>query len=306
MSNQADRVRKAFERIEHERPLGDVQAGLIRIGLLGRGIGASLTPVMHEQEGRRHGLHYRYDLIDFDRLGLDDADLGTVLEIVGESGFRGVNVTFPFKQAIVPHLDDLSPSAAAIGAVNTVVFDGGRRQGHNTDCFGFAQSVRAGLGTASFEHVVQVGAGGAGAAVAQALAELGAKRIDIVDVDRQRAEALAEQIASANSIDVRGATIDQLQHLIPLASGIVNATPVGMAKVPGLPFDTLLLQDLHWVADIIYFPRETELIRRARDIGCKVLPGGGMAVFQAVGAFELFAGVSPDSNAMSKTFAAYA
>jgi shikimate dehydrogenase len=278
----------------------------VRIGLFGRGIGASLTPIMHETEGKRLGLDYRYDLIDFDLLGLEDSDLGAVLDAVQHHGFGGINVTYPFKQAIMPLLDELSGEAEAIGAVNTVVFDAFGARGHNTDCYGFAQSLRRGLGVVPVHHVVQVGAGGAGAAVAQALAELGAMQIDIIDVDRERAEALADQVTTANGTLTRALTPDRFAEVVGPAAGVVNATPVGMEKLPGLPFDPTLLKSHQWVADIIYFPRETELIRRARALGCRVLPGGGMAVYQAVRAFRLFSGVEPEASEMAKTFAAYA
>lgn len=303
--SRVGRVQEALKHVEQARP-SSADTTQTRIGLLGRGIGASLTPIMHEQEGRRLGLAYRYDLIDFDSLGLDDADLGAMLDAVGAAGFRGVNVTFPFKQAIIPLLDALSANAQAVGAVNTVVFDDGRRRGHNTDCFGFAESMRRGFGSVPMQSVVQIGAGGAGGAVAQALADLGAARLAIVDLDRKRAERLAERVSAANAIPVVAHGPEELHNLAPTASGFVNASPVGMEKLPGLPLDPALLSAHHWVADIIYFPRETELIRHASARGCKVLSGGGMAVFQAVRAFELFAGVQPDSAEMAMTFAAHA
>lgn len=306
MSSQVDRVREALARVEAERPSAAFAPDAVRIGLLGRGIGGSLTPIMHETEGRRLGLAYRYDLIDFDRLGLDDADLGAVLAEVSRLGFRGVNVTYPFKQAVIAHLDTLSSEAAAIGAVNTVVLRDGRSEGHNTDCWGFAQSLRQGLGAVAVDHVVQVGAGGAGAAVAQALAELGARQIDILDVDLARAEALAAQVHAANGTLARGLAPDQFDMVIGSAAGVVNATPVGMDKLPGLPFDPSRLRPQQWVADIIYFPRETALIREARALGCRVLPGGGMAVYQAVQAFRLFSRREPDATKMAETFAVYA
>ncbi|MCP8884130.1 shikimate dehydrogenase [Devosia sp. XJ19-1] len=278
----------------------------VRIGLLGRGIGSSLSPVMHETEGRRHGLAYRYDLIDFDRLGLLDEDLEAVLDGARARNYWGLNVTYPFKQAIVPILDDLAPEADAIGAVNTVVLREGACMGHNTDCWGFAQSMRTGLGAVQLDHVVQVGAGGAGAAIAHALVQLGTMSIDIVDADLGRAEALAAQVARTTSARTQALTPDQLSEVIGLAAGVVNATPVGMEKHPGLPFDPALLRRRQWVADLVYFPRETELLRRAAAIGCRTLPGGGMAIYQAVRAFRLFTGIEPDSTAMGKTFAAYA
>jgi shikimate dehydrogenase len=304
VSSQDDRVQAAFAVIDGERAMA--AGAKIRIGLLGRGIGASLTPIMHEAEGRRLGLDYRYDLIDFDRLGLADADLGAVLEQAVMRGYWGLNVTYPFKQDIIPLLDDLAPEAAAIGAVNTVVLRQGTRMGHNSDCWGFAQSLRAGLGQVAIDHVVQIGAGGAGAAVAHALAQLGAIAIDIVDADPPRAEALARQIAVSHGIQAQGLSPGQLGEVIGLAAGIVNATPVGMEKLPGLPFDPALLRPRQWVADIIYFPRETELLRQARALGCRTLPGGGMAVHQAVRAFRLFTEIEPDGTEMGRTFAAYA
>lgn len=306
MPSQIDRVREALARVEGARSVPPTGAPRVRIGLVGRGIGASLSPVMHETEGRRLGLDYRYDLIDFDRLALEDGDLGAVLAAARERGFRGVNVTYPFKQAIIPLLGGLAGEASAIGAVNTVVFSPDGAEGHNTDCFGFAQSLRQGLGVVPLTRVLQVGAGGAGAAVAQALAEMGAMQIDIVDVDPRRAQALAAQVASVNGTLTRGMGPGGLEGAVAEASGVVNATPVGMEKLPGLPLDPGLLQPHQWVADIIYFPRETEFIRRARAIGCRALPGGGMAVYQAVRAFALFSGREPDAAEMTKTFAAYA
>lgn len=299
------KVRSALDLVlaEPARSPAEVR---IRIGLLGRGIGSSLTPIMHEQEGKRLGLAYRYHLIDFDTLSLDDADLGLMLDAVEASGFRGVNVTFPFKQAIIPLLDDLSANAAAVGAVNTVVFEGQRWLGHNSDCFGFAESVRRGLGAVDMQSIVQIGAGGAGGAVAQALADLGVSDLAIVDVDEQRATLLAQRVAATSSARVTGHGPGALVRLLSEAKGLVNATPVGMEKLPGMPVDPTVLRADQWVADIIYFPRETELLRRAKALGCKTLPGGGMAVFQAVRAFELFSGIRPDSAEMARTFAAYA
>jgi len=303
VSSQADRVRDAFGMIDAGRP---PQGAEIKIGLVGRGIAASLTPIMHETEGRRLGLAYRYDLIDFDSLGLEDTDLEPVLHWAQANGYDGLNVTFPFKQAIIPYLATLAPEAAAIGAVNTVVLRGGGRNGHNTDCWGFAQSVRAGLGNVALGRVVQIGAGGAGAAVAHALVQLGAEQIEIVDADLQKAEALAQRVTDMTGIKARPWPTYAVEDVLPGADGVVNATPVGMEKLPGLPVAPQLLNATQWVADIIYFPRQTEFLRQARAMGCAVLPGGGMAINQAVRAFALFTDMEPDGGEMGKTFATYA
>ena len=277
-------------------------AGSVTIGLVGRGISESLSPLMHEREGRRLGLDYRYHLIDFDLLGLSDASLADIVAEARLLGFAGLNVTYPFKQAVLPLLDELAPDAAAIGAVNTVVFDQHRTIGHNTDCWGFAQSFREGLASVAKNRVLQLGSGGAGAAVSQALLQEGVGHLDIFDTDPARAHALAGRLRGL--FDAEIVVVDKLPIPARLADGIVNATPVGMAKHPGLPLDGGLLLPRHWVADVVYFPLETAFVERARALGCRVLPGGGMAVYQAVRAFELFTRIRPDAAAMTETFRA--
>lgn len=304
MADQVERVRRAFAAIA-PGPASASTGPSVRIGLLGRGIGSSLTPIMHETEGRRLGLAYRYDLVDFDRLGLEDTDLDAVLGAAQALGYAGVNVTYPFKQAVLALLDGLSPEAAAIGAVNTVVFRDGIRVGHNTDCWGFAESFRRGLSGASLARVLQIGAGGAGVAVARALVQLGIGAIDIIDADLEKAATLAAQLAE-EGVAATALPPEALPEALPWADGVVNATPVGMEKYPGTPLDPECLAAHQWVADIIYFPRRTQLLQRAAELGCPTLAGGGMAIYQAVRAFQLFSGREPDPAEMGKTFAAHA
>jgi shikimate dehydrogenase len=204
---------------------------------------------------------------------------------------------------VIPLLDELSLDARAIGAVNTVVFKDGKRTGHNTDWWGFAESFRRGLPGAALNRVVQLGAGGAGAAVAHALLTLGAKTLVIVDVDAAKAKALVQALAERFGAG-RIATETRPPVAMEGADGLVNTTPVGMAKYPGMPLEPALLHSALWVADIVYFPLETALLRMARALGCRALDGGGMAVFQAVKAFELFTGRTPDAERMTRAFAA--
>jgi shikimate dehydrogenase len=274
----------------------------VLIGLLGRGIGSSRSPIMHEREGARLGLDYAYRLVDFDQLGLEDAALGTVIAAGEDLGFTGLNVTHPFKRDVVPLLTALAPDAAAIGAVNTIVFKDGRRIGHNTDSWGFAESFRESMAGCRLDHVLQLGAGGAGAAVAHALLELGAARLALFDTAANRAEHLADSLNAR--FPGRVAIATDIAAAFAHAGGVVNATPVGMTKYPGVPFAPGLLQSRHWVAEIIYFPAETALLRLARELGCRTLSGLGMAVNQAVRAFELFTGIVPDRASMARHFAA--
>jgi shikimate dehydrogenase len=283
-------------------PAGGLADGRnVLIGLVGRGIGLSRSPIMHEREGARFGLDYAYRLVDFDQLGLRDTALGDVIAAAEALGFRGLNVTHPFKQSVIASLTGLSSDAAAIGAVNTVVFRDSGRIGHNTDSWGFAESFRECMAGCPLDHVVQLGAGGAGAAVAYALLELGVRHVALFDTSASRAEHLAKRLDARFSGRVRAAT--DLDAAFAGTSGVVNTTPVGMAKYPGLPFAPQLLLPHHWVAEIIYFPAETALLKLARELGCRTLSGLGMAVNQAVRAFELFTGITPDKAAMTRHFA---
>jgi shikimate dehydrogenase len=279
------------------------QRPAILVGLIGSGIQASRTPAMHEREGTEQGLRLVYRLIDLDVLRLGPEALEELLTAAERMGFSGLNITYPCKQAVVPRLDQLSPDARALGAVNTVVLKDGQRIGHNTDCSGFAESFRRGLPDVRRDNVVQLGAGGAGAAVAHALLAEGVGRLAIADTDASRAEALAADLAARFGAG-RAVAVGDFAAEVAAADGLVNCTPVGMAKLPGTPLPVALLRPALWVAEIVYFPLETDLLRAARAIGCRTLDGGGMAVFQAVGAFRLFTGLEPDAARMQRHFAA--
>ena len=269
----------------------------LRMGLVGRGIGLSRTPAMHEAEAAAQGYDCTYELLDKDA-GID-AELTEILDLCERAGFVGLNVTFPFKQAVIPYLHQLSDAARRIGAVNTIVFRDGKRFGHNTDFWGFSQSLRRGLPDVSMNTVLLIGAGGAGAAIAHALIDLEVGELLIADTRDGAAEALAQAAGP------RASAVGYLAAAAAAADGIINATPAGMASSPGIPIDPSLVEPRHWVADIVYFPLETELLRLARERGCRTLGGEGMAVFQAVRAFELFTGRSADANRMRETFRSF-
>ncbi|HEX2072144.1 MAG TPA: shikimate dehydrogenase [Geodermatophilus sp.] len=273
------------------------------VGLIGSGIGPSLTPPLHEREADRLGVRYLYRRLDIDRMQLPAAAVGDLLAAARLVGYDGLNITHPCKQLVLEHLDELSPDAAALGAVNTVVLRDGRAVGHNTDWSGFARAFARGLPDAAVDSVVLLGAGGAGAAVAHALLTLGTGRLTVLDVDPARArtlaDALEERFGAGRAV---GAAASDVETVVPAANGLVHATPTGMAAHPGLPLPASLLRPDLWIADIVYRPLETELVRTARAAGCRVLDGGGMAVFQAVDAFRLFTGLEPDAERMLAHF----
>ncbi len=285
----------------------DIRTRRLLAGLVGRGITLSRTPAMHVAEAERQGLSGDYRLLDMDAPENSGLTLAAVLDRAEADGFDGLNVTYPFKIEVIDHLDALSDNARAVGAVNTVVFAEGRRTGHNTDLWGFAESFRRGLPDAETSHVLLLGAGGAGVAVAHALAQSGVSRLSILDSDTGRADALAGALTATHPT-FRAAAVGDAARLFDTdrPDGVVNATPMGMAKLPGTAIDTGLLGPDQWVADIVYFPLETRLLAEARDRGCRVLPGSGMAVFQAVRAFELFTGRPACPDEMKATFDAFA
>lgn len=273
---------------------------MIRTGLLGRSILASRSPELHEREAEAQGLGLTYELFDFSARGWPDEDLASVMRTLVADGFRGFNVTYPFKQAVVPLLDHLDESALAVGAVNTVAVRDGALIGYNTDMPGFRGSFLAALPGAATGRIVQLGAGGAGAAVASALLSIGVGRLDLVDVDQPRATSLASELATRfPGSDIHIATPDSIDTAT--ADGIVNATPVGMVGKAGMPLSADRILPTHWVADIIYFPPETELLRVARAKGCRTMNGVGMVVGQAARAFEIITGHKADSARMATT-----
>jgi shikimate dehydrogenase len=273
-------------------------ADSILCGLIGAGIQGSRTPRMHEQEAAAQGLKYVYTKFDLDELKVGVEALPELLTDAERMGYTGLNITYPCKQAILPLLHELADDARAIGAVNTVLLKHGKRLGHNTDCAGFAAGFRRALADVKAGRAVQLGAGGAGAAVARAaIVELGIRQLTIFDVDPAKAMQLAAKLGPQAQHG------ENLPAAMATADGLIHCTPIGMSKLPGLPLPATLLRSEHWVAEIVYVPLETELLKVARSKGCRTADGSGMAVYQAAGAFELFTGIAPDVDRMFRHFA---
>jgi shikimate dehydrogenase len=272
------------------------------LGLIGSGIGASRSPAMHEGEAAAHGLRCIYQLVDLTQLGLAADALPDLITAAERMGFAGLNITHPCKQSVIPLLTSLSDDARAIGSVNTVVFGAGSRVGHNTDWRGFRRSLVEQLPGAALHRIVQLGAGGAGAATAYAALDLGARELIIVDTIHERARLLADRMAATFSRDVRAVIAGDLGDALRGADGLIHATPAGMSGHQGLALSATLLRADLWVADVVYFPLMTELLRAARRVGCRTLDGGGMAVYQAAEAFRLFTGLPADASRMRGYF----
>lgn len=271
----------------------------VLVGLIGEGIGRSLAPLLHQREADRQGIRLLYTTIDSQPLGLSAEDLPALLRWARVLGYRGLNITYPFKQEVIKHLDELSPEAQAIGSVNTVVFEAGRSRGYNTDWSGFRHGFEREFADVARQRVVQLGAGGAGSAVAHAMLDLGAVHLTVVDLNADKAEQLAGSLTRVFGADrISAGAMPDLAGLLAGAQGVINTTPIGMAHHPGSPIAVSLLRRDLWVADIVYRPIDTALLRAARAAGARTLNGGGMNAFQAVEAFEHFTGKPADVEAM--------
>lgn len=264
-------------------------------GLIGAPIAHSASPAMHERAAEALGLRGHYQLIEV--AGADAAGLRMMLEGVRRLGFAGVNVTYPYKEAVVPLLDELAPGAAAMGAVNTVVAKDGRLIGHNTDTTGFARAV-APLLAPSANAVAVIGTGGVGKAIAFALASLKVSGLRIFDSETARAEKLASLLARHGGATVAKSVEDALDG----ATGLVNGTPVGMLPNRGMPVPAALLHEKMWVADAVYSPLITPLLAAAQAKGARIMTGRELAIYQAADAFELFTGLAPSTEVMGEAF----
>jgi shikimate dehydrogenase len=262
-------------------------------GLIGAPIAHSASPAMHERAAAALGAQCFYQLIEV--AGADREGLRALLDGVRRLGFAGVNVTFPYKEAVIGLLDELSPGAAAMGAVNTVVIRDNRLIGHNTDATGFARAARDLAMSSGCGPVALIGAGGVGKAIAFALAGLGVSAVRLFDTDRAKATKLASGLDKV-------VLAENVKHALRGAVGLVNATPIGMLPNRASPVPEALLRDGLWVADAVYTPLWTPLLLAAKAKGLRVATGRDLAIFQAADAFELFTGLTPSAIEIGNAF----
>jgi shikimate dehydrogenase len=263
-------------------------------GLIGAPIAQSASPAMHERAADALGVRCHYQLIEV--AGADVAGLRALLEGVKNFGFAGVNVTFPYKEAVVPLLDELSDGARAIGAVNTVVVRQGKLIGHNTDTSGFERAIGDLVTASGRGPVALIGAGGVGKAIAFALANLGVAELAIFDSDSAKAAHLAAPLQGR--LRIAASVADAMKGAV----GVINATPVGMLPDRGSPIPAALLHRDLWVADAVYSPLWTPLLIAAKASGAEVMTGRELAIYQAADAFELFTGLKPSTAEMGSAF----
>lgn len=258
----------------------------IRLGLIGSNIAESKAPDLHAIAGRLCGLPVTYELLRPDDFGLSFED---VLWQCRDAGFRGVNITYPYKERVVGHLAAADPAVQAMGACNTVLFEPGGPRGLNTDHSGFISAYRNTFGDAAPGRVAMAGAGGVGRAIGFALAQLGANELRLFDLDPQKARGLADAIGA-----VHGHTLVRISVTIEEAAGgadgLVNATPLGMGGIGGCPFPPDLIAKQRWAFDSIYTPMDTSFMLAAGAAGLATMSGYELFLYQGIDAFRHFTG----------------
>ncbi|MBY5985616.1 shikimate dehydrogenase [Halomonas sp. DP5Y7-2] len=257
----------------------------MKLGLIGKGIANSSSPDLHARLGSLAGIDVSYDLFDVDARPI--ASLEDKVRALIDEGYRGVNVTYPFKEQALALADDISVGARRVGATNTLVFEGGRIIADNTDFSGFMSGYRATLGERPPGRVLLVGTGGVGKAAAFAVAELGATDVRLADLDAARAEALASELRHAG-FTAQAVDAATLGEQAAQCDGLINCTPIGHEKSPGCPLDPSVLRPDHWIFDAVYVPAVTEFVAAARQAGAGVMSGVSLFVFQGVDAFKRF------------------
>ncbi len=265
----------------------------MKLGLIGDSIKRSQAPSLYGLAGSLAGLDLTYELLVPPDLGLNFA---RVFETCRTGGFRGVNITYPYKEQVT-HLVDGDPLSKRVGAVNTVVFGGPRPAGYNTDSSGFLAAYRNAFQAMDPGRVVLIGAGGVGSAIAVALCELNARAICLIDHQRSKAEQLAARIAALDS-DTKVAVHDRVADAVGQADGIVNCTPVGMHEQPGCPVPSQALGSQHWAFDAVYTPVRTEFLTSAAHAGLRTMTGFELFLHQGIQAFEIFTGRRADPVAL--------
>ncbi|MCZ8317054.1 shikimate dehydrogenase [Phreatobacter sp.] len=267
----------------------------VRLGLIGDKIARSRSPELHRLAGALCGLEVTYDLLIPPERGNSFRE---VFDHCRSAGYRGLNITYPYKEAVVPLLAPLGPDLSALGACNTVTFGEGAPQGANTDCSGFASAFRNAFPGTPPGIVAMAGTGGVGKAIAFALAALGARELRIFDTDQAKARALAAALAPVAG-PMAIVTAPDMPAAADGADGMINATPLGMDGI-GNAIPDGVLAGRSWAFDAVYTPEDTPFVIAARARGLAILSGFELFLFQGVDAFRIFTGEDVDAEGLRR------
>jgi shikimate dehydrogenase len=269
---------------------------MVQLGLIGDNIKRSKSPLLHRLAGQLCGLDVSYKPLIPADMGLE---FNAVFAQCQSGGFRGINITYPYKELVFPRLTVDDPRIRQIGACNTVLFEAGGPSGTNTDYTGFIAAFRESLLGTAAGKVALVGAGGVGKAIAFGLCELGASQIRLFDTDRMRATSLAIAIQSA-APEMQILVAASVDEAVDGCDGIVNCTPLGMTGIPGTSVPRGLMPSSGWAFDAVYTPVDTQFMTDAQASGLSTISGYELFFHQGVDAFRAFTGHDVDMPALRK------
>ncbi|ASM70908.1 MULTISPECIES: shikimate dehydrogenase family protein [Roseobacteraceae] len=270
-----------------------VKSGL-QLGLIGDNIAQSRAPLLHRLAGAQNGIAVQYDrLVPPDR----GESFDRVFDHCAAAGFRGINVTYPYKERAVARTQIVDPLVRAIGAINTVIFEGDTPQGFNTDYSGFMTAYQSARGTQAPGTVLMIGTGGVGRAVAFGLASLGVSELRLVDRDFAKAKALAATLRSS-APDATISVSTDAEQAAKGVSGVINCTPVGMVGYDGTPLPRTAMSGAEWAFDAVYTPKDTHFLTDAAAEGLRIISGWELFFHQGVHAWALFSGTPLDEAAL--------
>ena len=262
----------------------------ILLGLIGDNIAASRAPALHRVAGRLCGLDVRYDLLVPKALS---RDFDGVFDYARNEGYRGLNITYPYKERVCRRVAVEDRHIRAIAACNTVLFEKTGPAGANTDYTGFVLAYRGTFAIALPGIVAMAGCGGAGKAIGFALAQLGARSLRLFDSDPLKSRGLRDALLAAHpQFDV--AVAGTIEEASEGADGLVNATPAGMVGLGGNAFPESTLRGARWAFDAVYTPLDTTFLTSARGAGLSTMSGFELYFYQGVDAFRLFTQIDVD------------
>jgi shikimate dehydrogenase len=262
--------------------------------VLGQNISHSKSPLIHNYWLKKYGLNGSYEIKD-----IAPNQLQTTLdEWRSDPDFVGCNVTMPYKQSVMPLLDDIEPAAKMIGAVNTIYLKGGKFCGTNTDAYGFMSNLKSHLSDEQITHlrskkILVLGAGGAARAILYGLISEGFSNVNLTNRSVEKAQNLATHYKDQANIEVIDWADRDNRDKIKDIGAIINTTSLGMIGEANLDFEMEALDSMAIVVDIVYTPLYTELLKKADAKGLRIVTGIGMLLYQAQPAFELFFGTKP-------------
>jgi shikimate dehydrogenase len=274
-------------------------SGAVRLGLIGDNIARSQSPRLHKLAGKLCGIDVTYERLVPTEMGRSFEE---VFEHCRSSGYRGINITYPYKERVTKLLSVLDRAIAAIGACNTVLFGDDRPVGHNTDYTGFKAAFRGTMGGASPGPVAMAGGGGVGKAVAFGLAGLGCDELAIYDKSPERVTPLADALRDAG-FAMKTRIASSIEEAVDGVDGLVNCTPLGMVGYPGSAIPAALIGGKRWAFDAVYTPVDTAFLDDCRAAGLEIINGYQLFFHQGVDAFRLFTGLDVDQATLRRDLA---